>query len=148
GTSWTIGTTSHRCIAPSLDNTILYYATAGPNTAIKRWDLVNDVALSDLVAGQGAGFVIGPDLIVLADGSLIAFYTKTSPHDGKAIQFSAAGATLNTYTGFGTATIDHICSAIDDPNSFWLWLHNTSSTAFRSTFLNIKVSDGSYLSDI
>ena len=53
--TWSIGAGgSLNGLAPSLDESILYYTRTGTGTGselpVKRWDLVNNVALSDLAA--------------------------------------------------------------------------------------------------
>jgi len=133
-------------LAPSLDETILYVvnsATANA-AAVNRWDLVNDVALTDLVAGIATYSTY--EILVLADGTLIVMYqsntTATAP---MAKHYSAAGATLNTYTFTGSQSFDtRLASALDDPVSFWAWTKLTPSTG-QSRFTNVRVSDGATL---
>jgi hypothetical protein len=53
-TDYAIPTTVGRLIqtiAPTPDNTILYYAIDATAAPLKRWDLVNNVALTDFLAG-------------------------------------------------------------------------------------------------
>ena len=147
--SYTITTvTSIRACAANATNEILYYVTAGANVAVRRWDLVNDVALSDLIAGQGAGFVHTPDIVVLSDGTIILSYAKAG--SDKVLAVNPAGTILQTFTGFeANSSIDHTCTAVEDPVSIWVWFHNqVPPHTHASRFLNIQVSDGTYLNDI
>lgn len=118
--------------------TILYYNRI-VSDPIKRWDITNGVALSDLVAGV-ANYVV-MDILVLDDDTIVVGYYRSSTKDINIIRYDAAGATLNTYAiGLQTGlTLPRLAYALDDPNSFWLWLHISTMSEFR----NIKVSDGS-----
>mgnify|MGYP001558142158 CR=1 FL=1 len=145
GTSWQItGLTARiRAIAVSNDETILYYVQNLANTPIQRWNLVTDLAMSDLVAGVASHFPIS-ELLVLADNSIVAGYQKnTAVVNYQAINYSAAGAVVHTYA-FGTTRLSRMAYAIDDPNSFWVWMF--PSPTGTSRFDNIKISDGSTLS--
>lgn len=141
GMIYTLAAAGLTGMAPSLDETILYYGGASSSISpIARWDLVNNVALSDLVPLLSTYSV--RDILTLTDGTILVLYTKGNGTLVK--QYSAAGATLNTYD-FGTAnTGSHARSAaaLDDPNSFWIWLHTNDNR-----FENIKISDGSALKD-
>src|SRR5213076_3387702 len=72
-TTWVLtnqGVTRDCGMAPSLDETILYVVnSASANAAaVNRWDLVNNVALTDLVAGIANYSTY--EMLVLADGTL------------------------------------------------------------------------------
>lgn len=140
-TSWDVGA-SLWAIAPSLDDTILYYvATGSTNVAIKRWDLVNNVALSDLVAGV-ANYNLPKTLLVQADGTILAGYRKiTATKDAYVRHFSAAGATLHTYDFGAVVTLNQLSHAIADPVSFWVWLFS-NSTSKEHDFREIRIADG------
>lgn len=140
-TTWTFAAAGLTGMAPSPDETILYYTGSGGSVAaaVKRWDLVNNVALTDLVAGI-VGFTTN-DIVVLSDGTGLVLYYSSDPT--RVRHYSTAGATLNTYTFTGAmTTTTRICRAIDDPTSFWIFLKLTTGFA---RIQNIKVSDGSTL---
>ena len=144
-TTWTLPQAGLTALAPNGAETILYNAGQGGSVgaAVKRWDLVNSVMLSDLVAGVASHTI--PDLLVLGDDSIVALYDQGST-DTFVRRYDAAGATLNTYS-FGVAngaTVPRLCHALDDPTSIWLWIHQTSG---NSRFVNIRISDGVLLSD-
>ncbi len=146
--SWTLAVAPVR-LGVSQDNTILYYSAGGASTSIRRWDLPNNIALSDLAAGV-AGYLTGTDnFAVLSDGTIIVAYEQdVAPPRALFIRhYSTAGVILNTYTH---ADVFGCCStvwmAIDDPNSFWLMTNSVAGADFGNTlFENIKVSDGSIL---
>lgn len=143
-TSWDVGATLW-AIAPSWDDTILYYvAVATAAAPIKRWDLVTDMALSDLAAGV-ADHTSTKTLMVTGDNEILAGYRKTTATaDYFCGLYTALGATVDTFS-FGTTQLNQMNHAIDDPNSFWVWLFNSDATF---TFRNIKISDGSTLGEI
>ncbi len=145
GTTWTLpaNSTNMSCLGVNQTGTILYYSTFTAGLPIHRYDLVNNVALADLVAGI-ANYAPIKDILVLSDGTLLVGYFNGMTNDSFVKHYSAAGATLATYN-FGTDRVNHLAMANDDPNSFWVWIypgggHNTAR------FKNIKVSDGSTLS--
>lgn len=129
-------------IAAKNDGLILYYADKGSNVAIKRWDLTTNLALSNLVAG-----IVGyssPDILYLSNDTIIVLYYNSATKDVQTIQYSTVGAVLNTYAlGAQTGSVKpRMAYAIDNPDSFWVWTHNTSG---RSIFRNVKCSDGSII---
>src|SRR5207245_5587638 len=130
-------------MAPSLDETILYVVNnTNPSVAaVNRWDLVNNVALTDLVAGIASYSTY--EILVLADGTLIVMYqSNTSTNAPMAKHYDATGATLNTYTFTGSQRFDtRLAYAVDDPLSFWAWTKLAPSTG-QSRFTNVRVSDG------
>ena len=139
----TIGMTA---LCPNNAGTILYWAgfSGSLSSQIKRWDLVNDVALSDLV-GAVASNVAG-DILVMTDGTLLVMYYTQTFSSAFVRHYDATGTTLNTYTLTTTAvTAPRLAYALDDPNSFWAWTHATVGTDPVSRFLNIRVSDGAIL---
>lgn len=141
GTTWDlgIGAPNVKVIAVSLDETILYYFVNTAGTAIKRWDLINDVALTDFVSGVAGYFMIF-DMLVLSDGTILAGYQKnTATVDYFVRRYNAAGTILNTYS-FGTTRLNRLAFALNDPTSFWAWFFITNS---HSEFRNILISDGS-----
>lgn len=149
-------TTGH-CISP--DETIMYYHVAsGTNfNIIRRHNLSTDTAMTDLVGAQAGYNISAREMICLEDGSVIAMYNSFPIHNLDYIirRYSAAGATLSTYGPYAQPvdTIMRLAYAIDDPNSFWAWYEQcvsdlVSTRIGNSIFKNIKVSDGSILSNL
>jgi hypothetical protein len=135
--------------AANSDDTILYYSDAdvAGNKPIKRWDLVNNVGLSNLAVGI-AGYR-NLDINVLADDTILVLFYDGIATDTIVKQYSIAGAILNTYN-FGDIqhnadSVPRMCTSIDNQTSFWLYL-KSEHDAFVE-FLNIKISDGSTLAD-
>lgn len=131
-------------MAPSNDETILYYGgKSGSISPVSRWDLINNVALSDLVAILGT-YQVG-DMLVLGDGTVLVLYHETGSTIVK--HYSAAGATLNTYD-FGSAnagSVARLAAALDDPVSFWIWLHLASG---NNQIINTRISTGAAIATL
>jgi hypothetical protein len=143
GTTWTLSSNNVGFIAANVGGTKLYWQEQGVNKPIKIWNLLTDSADADLAPGI-AGY-IAEDILVQANGNILVGYLRqTPPSDNFVIRYSPAGAILNTYVGSDGTTLnfDHICRALDDPNSFWLWLEGGTHPQ-NATFRNIKISDGS-----
>jgi hypothetical protein len=151
-TTWVLPLAGLAGIAPSLDETILYHSgqSSPTNSPVGRWDLVNNVALTNLAAGLGATWVTQDDILVLADGTIVVSYESTSVLTAPVVKhYAADGTVLNTYTLTGSRSQDvRLAYALDDPISFWVWTKlGPSSSAGNglSRFRNVKVSDGSTL---
>jgi len=137
-TTWTLPAIGLVGLAISPDETIAYYTqNQTANQPVKRYDLVGSAAMSDLAAGiSGSTFV--RDLVTLGDGSVLVTYR---PSSGAMFikRYSAAGATLNTYTFSvpATKTIQHAIRGIDS-GTFWVW-EQDGNTHYLSL---IRASDG------
>jgi hypothetical protein len=134
-------------IAVNSAETILYYSLTGTaNVAVQRWDLVNDIALADLVAGV-VNYAILQDPIVLSDDTIIIGYKRPPQTDSYVTHYSAAGATLNTYN-LGAVGLNRLCRALDNPTSFWVWIYPIATpTDGLDRFVNITVSSGLFATD-
>jgi len=75
--TWMIGA-GGSAIAVSPDETILYYTDAGLGKPIKRWDLVNDVALSDLTAAPDGSHAHLRQILCLRDGTVLVFWARSA----------------------------------------------------------------------
>ncbi len=151
-------------IGPSPDETILYHVGEGitastttgqtggaVNAPIKRWNLVSNVALTDLAASPGATWCCTPgSLLVLNDGTILTGYVGTSLATAPIVRrYDPSGALLQTYTFTGARSHDlRMAYAIDDPLSFWVWTKFPPTGAINgiSRFSNVRVSDGAVLS--
>lgn len=155
--TWTLTScTALRAIAPNVAETILYVtAKAGTlDSTISQWDLVNNVWLSDFASSFGANYAAPHDIVVLGDGTVVVLYQRGTANMSLR-SYSAAGAVLQTITfsnfdGIGS----RLTHAIDDPNSFWVWIHSTDGGPSPaphgefSTFYNIKASDFSTITSV
>jgi len=136
-------------IAVNRAETILYYAQYGGDTTIKRFDLVGDVALTDFLPDE-TNLFLRLDMLNLDDDTIIIPYRNTVDSTEFIRRYNAAGTLLNTYNMPSTYGINHMAYAIDDPDSFWVWMWSEGAIDDETTnrFVNIKVSDGSYLHDV
>lgn len=137
-------------IAINNAGTILYYATqTGDTAAIKRWDLAGGAGLSELINLGTTTKIV--DMHVLVDDTVLASFVNFST--GVIVRrYDTSGTLLQTFDYadsdelFPSGTPPRIARANDDPDSFWLWRHQ-SSEAGISRFRNIRISDGTVLTN-
>lgn len=123
-TVWTLtGQTQLAGMGVSPDETILYFVEAGSAQPVKRWDLVNNVALSDLVAGAvGHNIAGGRDqVVVLTDGRIVVPYHVTATGNDEVKVYNPDGTTNRTIALGNGVGVDRVASAII-PTHFWIWL--------------------------
>jgi hypothetical protein len=135
GSLHTLPTTGLTAITASNDGSIIYNAGQGGSVSapIKRWLTGSSVMDTDLVAGV-SGYKV-TSMLTLEDDSIVALYSEdASPHDTYAVRYSAAGATVQTYsiTSAASSLAPRLTHAMD-LDSFWVWFHDTS-TPGESTF--------------
>ncbi len=137
--------TAHTSLAALASNnaeTILYHADFGNNKAINRWDTVNHVALTDLAVGI-ANYTCGDILYTTNDLIVVGYYKTTATTDYQVLVYDTAGSTVHTFNyGSWVSSQPRLAYAIDDPMSFWVFLH-PAATVGVSQFVNTKISDGS-----
>ncbi len=123
----------------SPDEGIIYWIqNTVANQPVRRFDTVGNTALSNLAAGI-ASTSFGRNVIVLpSDGSVLVSYRPSSGNQFIR-RYSAAGATLNTYTRspVATRTVDRVTLDVT-AGHFWLW-EQTGTTHY---FTLIRASDG------
>lgn len=136
-TSWTLtGNTGLKGLAANNDETILYFTKGGFNAPIKRWDLVNDVALSDLAPGIANRSPY--DILFLSDESIIVFYSGA---DCFINRYSTTGVILNTLSiGAAALTAPRLAYSLRDDGSFWAW-YQPDASGIESNFFEIRASD-------
>ncbi len=150
GTTWTLPQAGLTALAANNDESILYVAGQGGSSGspVKRWDLNSSTMLSDLVAGETSHVI--SDIIVLADGTLLVSYFKSSVTRAFFVRhYDTSGATLNTYT-IGGSNLESTKPRINvpsDDSTFWAFYHPTSPLGFAK-FERIRVSDGSSLTTL
>jgi hypothetical protein len=159
GTTWGPMPVGTLMTAVSRDETIAYLAdartAAAGGGAVKRWDLVNNVALSNLAAIV-AGYIlqatnVSPGgILVLADESVLVSYWRSNQADSFIRHYSAAGAVLHTYP-YATSPfvgLDRIAhDIVDDSLTFWAWAKGSGAVAPGSAFglgrfQKLRISDG------
>ena len=148
--TYTLGTGvgTIRAGTPNQAGTIYYWAVGSAvNGPVKRYDLVNEIALSDLVAGISDA-AIGRDIVVLSDDTILVHYRPTTGVN-YVKRYNSSGATLNTYNFSVPATnnIERISINPNDSSVFFVWEQTTSPLSLH-TFSKIRVSDGAVLSSV
>lgn len=139
GTIWTLpaGTrTNLQGMAPSIDDTILYYTTFDRPAPIKRYDLVNAVGLSDLVAGDAVNQnTVGIDLYVLPSTDILVMYRPSRFSLAWEVRrYTAAGVLQKQYAlGNATTGSDPFIALDPDPTYFW-----------TRTFLSVGAVDSTF----
>jgi hypothetical protein len=127
-------------MAVSPDESVLYFVSGtgsgGAGCAIQQWDLVNDVALANLVADDPTKQAIF-NLVCLADGSLL-LPLQGSPSVVR--HYNASGTLLHTYS-FGAEEIDRITRDLTD-DTFWVRVWPTGHAGGTSRFDQVRISDG------
>lgn len=146
---WTLPSDSNGAtiIAPSRDNTKLYYGGATgavPAGILHVYDLVNDTALPDLVPAIGSDIIQG-NILVLQDNTILVGYTNVTT-SWYINRYNTAGTLLNTYD-LSNSHNDGFRAATDDPVSFWVKLLSSDGPGNRVTFRRYKVSDGTTISE-
>lgn len=145
-TIWTLVNSQIRGLGINKAETRAYisgnHSGSATDSTIQVYDLVNNVFLTDLAATL-VGYNVPVDIFVLADDTILVLYSKgTVTRDILVKQYNSSGAVLNTYD-FGTGqtfSVPRLARALDDPNSFWIYIQNITGIA---DLKNIKISDGS-----
>jgi hypothetical protein len=161
-TTWNLNSTipgggSVSPMAPSRDGTILYYGDnrgvaypPGANgSPLHRWDLINNVALSDLLPGELGAFQ-GLNLLVLPNGNFIVLYVTLilgGPDTHHVRQYDPTGALIQTYDlGVHAEDFDNVQLALDPSDATIFWVRTfPDSSGDTSTFSKIRLSDGAVL---
>lgn len=147
----TITVNSAGGISTNNAETIAYFRANVLGTAVMRWDLVNDVALSDLVAAPTVTSFFSDSMVLEDDTILVGWSDGDATGIVTPIRYSPAGAVLNTYgpfdsyeANFGDARLAY---GPDSPASFWLKLRERSASlpTGNAIFKKIRVSDGAVL---
>jgi hypothetical protein len=141
GTTWTLPANGDNCscMAVSRDGTTLYYGQPNQGlTAVHRYDLINDLPLSDLVASAGGLSRLGRDIKILADGTVLVVFRSDTSNDWMVRRYDTSGTLLNTYTfAASIGSAPRIAIAPDDPDSFWVMSFPDGET---STFTRFDVA--------
>ena len=151
GTTWTLtGNTNISGIAASNDGTTLYFANTPVASAVERWNLGTDTALSNLAAGIASEFV--SDILVLDDDTIVVLSYLSTGASCTARRYNAVGTLLSTYSigaiSLPASTPPRLAYDTDLGDNFWVWTHRPSPNTGMSRFLKIKVSDGSILATV
>lgn len=146
--TWTLPTYGLLGMAPALDDSILYWGRLVAGDPVRRYDLVNDVALSDLFVGI-PNYYVAIDMFVLQDGTILAGFLKSGAVANPSFivkQFNAAGTVLNTYNfNTGTVTSHRVAIGEDDPDSFWVKIHQSGGAV---EYQHVDIATGTILDTI
>ncbi len=125
------GNTHIRGVSANNDETILYFGNATLGTAVKRWDIVNDVALSNFVAGVGNEYIV--DILVLADDTIVVLSNRLAGDNftNYIRRYNAGGTLLTTfeYISQNPANTFPRLSHNHDRTNFWLMAHEEDTGA-------------------
>jgi hypothetical protein len=144
----------------SNDESRAFYSNRFPNGAIKVWDLVNDVALTDLVAAVGANITVSELWSIPGSTDIIAvlsFYDGVSNNTRIIRRYTNAGGLVYNIT-FATLGFiapfngdDTLESGLDtDLSSCWARYPDGPSfdSFISSAFTRLSFADGSIISQI
>lgn len=148
-TTWTLPGTQSGYSAVSPGGGILYYGQFTSPSAVKRFDLVGNVALSDLVATP-SGFNV-TDIVCLADGTiLVSFLSQIGYPQAQVRHFAPDGTLLHTYANTTVYQTDHICRNGNSVTDFIWWNESNGGDTgiYHSTFSRIRISDGAVLETV
>lgn len=136
-------------IATKRDDSIAYIGDTNDGD-VKRWDLVNDVAMADLTSQLPGYYPF--EMMMLANDTLIVLWWTTltnGDHGDVYLQrYDTSGALLNDYGSIGTLMDPRMSYAGDDPLSFWVHRKPYPHADGKATFRHILVADGSTIADI
>ncbi len=135
------GSTSCRALCANNDETILYYVRGGSGGAVKRWDLVNDLALADFIAAPANHNA--QDILILSDDSIIVLWSSTLDGTSHATQYNAAAVELNDFdfSSYNTSNNSppRLAYSLDLEDEFWVYLHELLDSN-RGIALFVKVT--------
>ncbi len=149
-TSWDLPQTGMQSIGVNAAGTLAYYCTSNANNqAIRRFDLANNVALTNLVAGI-ANYAAGKDIIVMADNTILVAYAKGSATiDVKLVQYATDGSVVLS-TSFGSnfsRTGDVRLARAIEAGHVWVWVHLATPFGFDQ-FYRVRLSDGAVVETV
>lgn len=150
GTTYTLtGNNTCQALCVNNDETILYFARAGQNVAVKRWDLSLDIAMSDFISGIASTFV--SDILVLSSGKILVCLPSLINQTVEVRRYASDGTLELTYdltAQIGSnAAVARLAYDASDDTHFWIWGHVSSGGGYLSRFLKILVSDGTIVSN-
>lgn len=140
-------------IGVSRDGTILYFgfysgATSG---VIYRWDLVNNVALSNLYTIPGWNYAPATDFLgitadinwaealTMADGRVVTSYYKAADNTSHILILSSAGVLLHDFSYSATNyTLDHLAYVWGNEDHVLAWFHNSANEIGRWDIVDLN----------
>lgn len=148
GTTWRLPDPYIGALAPSRDNTVLYYLAvswgASASVPVKRFNLGTSTALSDLCAAVSGEMTLD-NILVLGDGSVVVPYRLDDLSAWTVRRYSATGTLLNSYTD-ATFDINKIAHAVAD-DEYWVWGFETVDGKTISRFQRIDAGTATLVSE-
>ena len=129
--SWTLPVNSINIQAMDIsrDKTILYYG-GKIDSAIHKYDLINSIALADLVADAGGDTEIGRDIYVTLAGDILVVYRANFTSSGFEVRRYNSSGVLQTTYSLGTSVGSSPRIALLDNNTeFWCMSFPVSGTS-------------------
>jgi len=151
GTVWTLPNTSKSLLgmAPDRANTILYYGSlttggGGTRSVVYRYDLVNSIAMTNLVAAL-TNYNTTKDIFVLNDGTILVGYHSTIfGQQEKIVRYNTDGTMNQTYLiGLRDDYSLNRFAPNTDESTIWVWIQNGPNNPAQPVhFSEIRLSDG------
>lgn len=151
-TTWTLAIAMLAGLAVDLANTTLYYGDGAIGGAVKRWNLVGNVALPDLVAGTGIN-QLGVDMIVHPLTGNLVFLNQPNPAITPTQWFitvyTPAGAFVRTIAlPLNADAVDAPRLSLDLGYSKAVWARTfEDETDTTAHFLRYDVTTGAFLKE-
>jgi hypothetical protein len=136
--------------------TILYWTEgSGSPRNIHRWDMIGNVALSDLFASGITNGYIGltavnnhpGEILYLPNDTIVTWYFDNNTNTTTVVHLSIAGAVLHSWPFTGTFSfIDHM-SYHAETNKVTVWFFRGEFDDTQGRFVTLDLTDGSFDSD-
>lgn len=151
-----LGTLSTRPQAIAVDaaETTLFWVVRTGNAHIHAWDLATGSDLADFgvitgydtvndILARSPNFVGFPgDMCVLADGSVVTWYTDTSAGLDKVVVFDSGGTQVQTWAQSANLVVDHLASVSGSSTSIFIWLLDWTDGFQHGTLGVLNVTTG------
>jgi hypothetical protein len=134
----------------SAETIAYFYGSSALNQPIKRWDLTLDVAMTDLVASEGATFFVLDTLYLQTLDLIVVAWSDNTNNFARIKTYNTSGVLQNTVQfdsfeeQYGSC---RLALSPDGPSSFWVKLREISIPGSagvptgRSKFVKLRTSD-------
>ena len=131
-----------RGLTASPGDDIAYYINQTTG-AVSRWDIINNIAMTDLAAAV-ASYAYAQAPICLLDGKIVVGYSRSGVNNFCRVYNPNGTTFIDTALFSPSKSIDYIFTDKDDPTFFWIWSQSNTVSEFRK----IRVSDAAVVADI
>lgn len=122
-------------------NEVLYYNLEG-EYSVKRWNLITNSALPDLVPAPSPSVGFVNDVMVLINGDVLISYTDPTAITARRVD-GITGALKMEYRFTTVDVLGIRCTYSHDPTQFWMRTHEKNG---ESTYRCIRMIDGIVIS--